>query len=117
MLVPVCFPFVSYEIKLIAEWLDSSPLAIAILLMKLPALVRIEPADNAAVRAMQSFFKSQVTAPFKFARKRQESRRRLVAGAESFFYKCLRVSGLFSKGVVDNFPVRIPDLFTYKHYN
>jgi len=52
-----------------------------------------------------------------FARKRQESRRRLAGAAENSHDKFLRVGDLFAKAVMNNFPVKIPDLFTYKPYN
>jgi hypothetical protein len=52
-----------------------------------------------------------------FARKRQESRRRLVDAAENSRDKFLRVGDLFAKAVLNNSSVKIPDLFTHKHYN
>jgi len=52
-----------------------------------------------------------------FARKRQKSRRQLAGAAENSHDKFLRVGDLFAKAVMNNFSVKIPDLFTYKRYN
>jgi hypothetical protein len=54
---------------------------------------------------------------FKFARERQESRR-LIGGLSLIVpHKLVGISGLLSKGTINNLFVKIPDLFTYKHYN